>query len=127
MITYNSHAFLLVEEHPFLKFLDYLNPSFVPIKADQVKNRLRNKYLVKKWFMTEAFQDETIGKMSKTTDLWTSGNNFSVMAITSSWYTYDFTQKEIVLAFCELHGDHSGKNIARGFHDVLKTFNLQKR
>lgn len=127
MIKNNSHAFTLVEEEPFLKFVNYLNQNFIPIKADAVKNRLRNDFLAKRWFLSEAFQDETIGKMSKTTDLWTSDNNKSIMAITSTWYTYDFIQKEIVLAFCELHGDHSGKNIGHHFHKILKDFNLEKK
>ncbi len=127
MIKYNNHAFLMVEEPPFIKFVKYLNQDFNPIKGDAVKNRIRNDYLAKKWLLTDGFQDETIGKISKTTDLWTSGNNKSIMAITSTWYTYDFIQKEIVTAFCELHGDHSGKNIAHHFHKVLKDFNLEKK
>jgi len=127
MIKSNSHAFTLLEEEPFLKFVNYLNQNFQPIKADAVKNRLRNDCLGKRWLLSEAFQDETIGKISKTTDLWTSGNNRSIMAITSTWYTYDFMQKEIILAFCELHGDHSGRNIGQHFHKVLKDFKLEKK
>jgi len=75
MIKSNSHAFTLVEEEPFLKFVNYLNQNFHPIKVDAVKIRLRNDSLGKRWLLSKAFQNKTIGKISKTTDLWTSVNN----------------------------------------------------
>ncbi len=70
---------------------------------------------------------EEIGAISFTTDLWTSGNNKAIMAITATWVTKDFKMYEAVIAFREIKGEHSGVNIAAVFYEALKEFGIENK
>ena len=65
------------------------------------------------------------GKFSFTTDLWTSGNGKAIMSITCTWISDDFEICEVVLAFREILGEHSGANIAKLFYEVMKEYSLE--
>lgn len=92
--------------------------------ADSQKKDLMKKYYEEKILFKQAFQSKTIGKLSFTTDLWTSTNQFAIMAVTATWLTHDFQMKEAILAFREIKGSHCGKNIANMFFEVLEEFDI---
>lgn len=80
------------------------------------------KYELKKYF-----ESEKIGKISATTDLWTSANKLAIMTITLSWIDSLNVQKDAVIAFRHMVGEHSGFNIAKLFFEVLKEYGIEKK
>lgn len=66
------------------------------------------------------------GKFSFTTDLWTSGNKKAIMTITCTWISDNFEVCEVVLAFREIVGEHSGANIAKLFNEVMREYSIEE-
>jgi len=123
----NNHPFTLVEEQSFIKFCAILNPNFRLIKSNAFKNAIFRRYISERKDIIQYFKRKSIGMVSATTDLWTSGNNLAMMAVTVTWLTFDFVMMEVTLGFRELQGDHSGVNIANCFLSILTEFGLQNR
>ena len=127
MIINNNHPFTIVEEASFNKFCFILNPRFKLLKSTALRNSIFRRYIAKRKDLIEYFKRKWIGKVSATTDLWTSGNNFSMMALTVTFLTYDFVMKEVTLGFRELKGEHTGINLANVFLSILTEFGLEQR
>lgn len=125
MVIINNHSFTLVEEQSFIKFCAILKPNFKLSKSTALKNSIFWRYHSEKKDIIEYFKRKSIGMISATTDLWTSGNNLTMMAVTVTWLTFDFTMKEVTLGFREMKGDHSGVNIANCFLSILTEIGLQ--
>ena len=60
-------------------------------------------------------------------DLWTSKNNLPILGIIGHWLTEDFQYRERVLDFIELHGVHSGENLATAILSTLSDLDLQSK
>ncbi len=127
MVVINNHPFTLVEEQSFIKFCAILNPNFKLFKSTALRNAIFRRYLSERKYLVQYFKRKSIGMVSATTDLWTSGNNLAMMAVTVTWLTFDFVMMEVTLGFRELKGDHSGVNIANCFLSILTEFGLQNR
>ena len=92
-----------------------------------MKPRLLKSYVISKPVITQFVHIPGNGKLSFTTDNWTSPHNKAIMALTATMLTVDFTMHELLLAFRELFGKHSGANIFSLFMDVVKEFKLENR
>jgi len=73
------------------------------------------------------FRRRGIGRLSATTDLWTSGNKYSIMSVTSNWLDEKFEEHQVVLAHRRVLGKHSGANIAKVFHQVLQEYGIENK
>jgi hypothetical protein len=60
-------------------------------------------------------------------DLWTSKNHLPILGIIGHWLTEDFEYKERVLDFTELHGTHSGENLAAAVYATLAELGLERK
>jgi hypothetical protein len=60
----------------------------------------------------KAIFQELNSKISLTLDLWTSLNGLSILEITSHFIDNDFKLRELLLDAFEMHGHHTGENIA---------------
>ena len=67
------------------------------------------------------------GKLSFSTDFWSSPHNKAFMPITGAFLTSDFEMTEIWLSLRELLGSHTGENICSMFLDVLHEYNLRNK
>ena len=97
------------------------------ILAKTMKMRIIDSHVDGKQFLIKLLHHvrKRKGKFSFTTDLWTSGNGKAIMSITCTWISDDFEICEVVLAFREILGDHSGANIAKLFYEVMKEYSLE--
>ena len=72
-----------------------------------------------------------LGKMPITFDAWTSKSYDSYLAITAHYIdsakgdTYEWQLKSKVLGFEELHGRHTGKNMATTISNILDTYDIK--
>lgn len=126
-IINNNHPFTLVEEELFRKFCFSLNPNFQMVKATTLKNTIMAEYVKRKADVMACLHEKGNSKVSSTTDLWTSGNNYSMIAVTGTWITFNFEMREGILGFREMPGQHSGVNIAESFHGVLTEYSIADR
>jgi len=60
-------------------------------------------------------------------DLWTSPNHKAMMAIVAHWTTEDYEVKSALLVIREVHGEHSGENIANVVYPVMKEYDFDCR
>src|SRR5258708_40059847 len=60
-------------------------------------------------------------------DIWTSPNRKPIFAVIGHWVTNDFIERQEVLEFIELKGEHSGENVAVGVQDLLKELRIEQK
>jgi hypothetical protein len=123
-IINNNHPFTIVEEELLRKFCFSLNPAFIMIKATAMKNKIISKYLERKADVIACLHEKGNSKVSSTTDLWTSGNHFAMIAVTGTWINRKFEMREGILGFRKITGQHSGVNIAESFYGVLAEYQI---
>ncbi|CAI5480714.1 unnamed protein product [Closterium sp. Yama58-4] len=59
------------------------------------------------------------GRVTLTTDIWTSQNNVAFMVVIAHGVTSDFQLQQIVIDFRPLEGRHTGDKIASGLEEVI--------
>ena len=119
----NNH---LIEEPSFVEFQKSVSPKLKIISAASMRTRNLETEVNMRAELKEYFQNKNIGIPSATTDLWTSGNHISIMAVTLSWIDDQFMLREIVIGFREVIGSHTGANLCRVFMDILEDFSITK-
>ena len=122
----NNHAYTLIEEPSFVEFQKSVSPKLKIISAASMRTRILEIEVNTRAELKEYFQNKNIGIPSATTDLWTSGNHISIMAVTLSWIDDQFMLREIVIGFREVIGSHTGANLCRVFMDILEDFSITK-
>ncbi|KAJ5082681.1 hypothetical protein N7532_011724 [Penicillium argentinense] len=60
-------------------------------------------------------------------DVWTSKNHLPILGVIGHWLTEEFDYRERVLEFTELHGPHSGENLATAIETLLIELNLEHK
>ena len=67
------------------------------------------------------------GKISFTTDCWTSPSNKSFMSITAHFIDSDWALQHILLDFIEMHDSHLGQNLKNAFVLGLESFSIENK
>jgi hypothetical protein len=123
MIVVQDLPFLFLESTEFRDFVSLLRPGTRVLKADSLKNNIMDRFKkMKSQMMT--FWSSIDSRVSFTTDIWTSPNDLSFMAITAHWISSEFVLQSMLLDFVELEGSHTGVNIEKTFSHSLKEYNL---
>ena len=115
LVVESNLPLTFVEEPGFIRLCSLLNPTFQLTKADTMKRNIISEFFEQKRRLCYAFQMKDTGKLSATTDLWTSPNSFTIRAVTAIWLASNFWLKEATFAFRELPAGHSGENTASVF------------
>lgn len=66
-------------------------------------------------------------KISITTDCWTSGNSIPFCAVTAHWVDSDWKQRDMLIAFRELRGSHTGENLCAMLSSVLVDWGINTK
>jgi len=66
-------------------------------------------------------------KISIAADAWTSPNKLAFLAIVGYWITDDWEMKEVLLGFEQIHGAHTGENMARVIGEILKRYGIESQ
>ena len=67
------------------------------------------------------------GKISFTTDCWTSPSSKSFMSITAHFITKDWDLQHILLDFIEMYDSHTGQNLKNTFVSGLENFSIENK
>ena len=65
--------------------------------------------------------------ISLSVDIWTSPNRKPIFAVIGHWVTNDFIERQEVLEFIELKGEHTGENMAVVVQDLLKELGIEQK
>ena len=123
IVAYN-HPFSIVEQQGFIDLLLYLNGAMVMVTAQTIRNRVISNYLKGKRFVITELLKPGNGRISSTTDLWTSGNNHAIIGVTIVWLDENFEMRELVIGFRKVSGEHSGVNLAKYFLAILTEWKI---
>ena len=66
-------------------------------------------------------------KISIAADAWTSPNKLAFLAIVGYWITDDWELKEVLLGFEQIHGAHTGENMAGVIGGILKRYGIESQ
>jgi len=67
------------------------------------------------------------GKISFTTDCWTSPSTKSFMSITAHFINHNWELQHILLDFIEMYDSHTGLNIRNTFVSGLESFSIENK
>ena len=118
---------MIVEQDLFIKFCQSFNPQFRLVTVKTIKTNLVKSYINFKPMISAYLTKPGNGKLSFSTDLWSSPQNKAIMPITGTFLTSDFKMTEISPSLRELLGSHTGENICSMFLDVLHEYNLRNK
>jgi hypothetical protein len=64
-------------------------------------------------------------KVSIAADAWTSPNKLAFLGVLGYWINDDWELEEVLLGFEEIHGSHTGENMASIIVEVLKRYGIE--
>lgn len=118
-----------VERPQLRRLLEYTHHSIKPLHVPHrttIKTRIMKMGEDKVEDIKRMFS-ELKGKVSISLDAWTSSNHYAFLAIVAHYVTNDGHLQELLIGFRELHGEHSGENLAEVVWDTLLTFGVLKK
>jgi hypothetical protein len=125
-IVINQHPFTIVQEAAFVEFIQTLTPNAKIPTANVIKNNIIDFYLVEQEKIQEILQD-TKGRISFTTDIWTSVSMKAFMVITAHYIDKEWKLQNIVIDFIQIWDTHTGENIKEIFVSSLEKFMIKTK
>ena len=125
-IVINQHPFTIVEEENFIDFVRDLNNDAIIPTADTIKNKIVNFYETDKEKIKSILQTVP-GKISFTTDAWTSPSFKSFLSLTAHFIDKDWKLRSIIIDFVQMYGSHAGSEIKDAFVLGLESFSIENK
>ena len=91
-----------------------------------LRNHIMEEFKLRQDQLRTELQDNCIS-ISLTLDMWTSPNNIPVLGIIGHWYTKDFEEREEVLDFVQVRGEHGGEQLAKIVQEMLRDLLLEHK
>jgi hypothetical protein len=112
-------AFTAIESSAFRQIFENIPNITLPFSSrETLTRRIDTEFNL---YRAQLIQDlaETCQTIALSLDIWTSENSKPILGVIGHWLTADFEYKEQVLEFAELHGAHSGENMAELLNIML--------
>ena len=127
-IVERRHAFHETDSEALHKIFEYLDPR----STNALMSRNTLKADVNKYFQTaKATIKESLSlarsRIHISYDLWTSPNHKAMIAIVAHWTAEDYEVKTALLAIREVHGEHTGENIANVVYPAMKEYDIHTK
>jgi hypothetical protein len=124
-IVERRHSFNEIESQSLHKIFEYLDPR----STNSLMSRNTLKADVDKYFETAKLIIKERLSVARSRihisyDLWTSPNHKAMIAIVAHWTGEDYEVKSALIAIREIHGEHSGENIANVVYPVMKEYDI---
>jgi len=111
-------------EHPAFKEIFKAARVDLPIKtADTLYNRVKNEFYKCRLKMKQDLA-RSCCTIALSLDIWTSEHQLAIFSVIGHWITPDFEKREELLEFTELHGPHSGENMAHILLTMLEELEI---
>ena len=125
-IVIHQHPFTIVEENNFINFIHTLHPTTQIPTADTIKSQILKFYEEDKEKIKSILMNLS-GKISFTTDCWTSSSMKSFMSITAYFINKKWELRHILLNFIEMYDTYTSQNIKNTFILGLESFAIEKK
>lgn len=102
-IVIDQHSFTTVNESTFLEFIQTLSPTVKIPSASSIKRSIDSFYLGEQKKIQKILQ-EIQGRISFTTDIWTSVSIKAFMVITAHFIDTEWKLQSIILDFVQIWG-----------------------
>lgn len=126
-IIKHNYPFNMVEHEYFEIFLNNLQPNFKLVSRNTVRADVISVYKEEKEKLYK-YLDEFDGKISLTTDIWTSDHqNFAYACLTAHYVNEHWELKKKILAFKSIPYPHDGETLFRFISDIVLEWNIDKK
>ena len=127
-IVERRHSFNETESEALHKIFEYLDPR----STNALMAAITTRRDITKYFETaKATIKERLSlarsRIHISYDLWTSPNHKAMIAIVAHWTAEGYEVKSALLAIRDVHGEHSGENIAKVVYPVMKEYDIHSR
>jgi len=127
-IVERRHSFNETESEALHKIFEYLDPrSTNALMSKKTTRSDINKYFEAAKATIKERLSLARSRIHISYDLWTSPNYKAMIAIVAHWTAEDYNVKSALLAIREVHGEHSGENIADVVYPVMKEYDFHSR
>ncbi|KAG6423642.1 hypothetical protein SASPL_114044 [Salvia splendens] len=110
MILLDELPFLFVEREGFLSFMRLVCPQFQIPSRQTIRTDCVQLFLEEKQSLVKLFQKRGMGRVSITTDCWTSVNNNSFICVTAHYIGKDWVLHKKIISFSQIDS-HKGADI----------------
>ncbi|CAN0826992.1 Zinc finger BED domain-containing protein RICESLEEPER 2 [Linum grandiflorum] len=124
MIIIDELPFRFVEHDGFIRFMVVCCPQFKIPCRKTIRAECVRIYLHSKGRMKEFFADSCAGRVSITTDTWTSVQNFNYMCITAHYVGKDWKLHKKIINFTQITS-HKGDDIGETIATCLEEWGLK--
>ncbi|TMI77394.1 MAG: hypothetical protein E6H10_19115 [Bacteroidetes bacterium] len=127
-IVERRHSFNETESEALHKIFEYLDPrSKNALMSAKTTCRDITKYFETAKVTINERLSLARSRIHISYDLWTSPNHKAMIAIVAHWTAEDYKVKTALLAIREVHGEHTGENIANVVYSVMKEYDIHTR
>ncbi|CAI5525476.1 unnamed protein product [Closterium sp. Naga37s-1] len=124
--------FRIVEAEAFRELLILLNrncaqKNFIPSRWTVSRDTVVYAALQSAIAEMLAKEGELGCRVSYTIDMWTAPNNRAWLVVTGHWVDENFQLRTMVFEFREIHGRHTGKQMARVVEETVVQWGLETR
>ena len=116
----------IIEETEFINYIRSIHPTTKIPTADTIKTHIMKLYEDDKEKVKNILKTIS-GKISFTTDCWTSPSSKSFMSITAHFIDNDWNLKHLLLDFIEINDSHTGQNLKNAFVLGLENFSIENK
>ncbi|CAL1377045.1 unnamed protein product [Linum trigynum] len=124
MIILDEMPFRSVEKEGFKRFMARACPMFKIPSRRSVREDCFRLFLEQKGKLRDYFKIKCGGRVSITTDSWTSCQNFNYMCITAHFVGKDWKLYKKVISFCKITS-HKGIDLGDAIADCLEHWGLK--
>ena len=125
-IVLDIQPFKVVEGEAFRKMITKLDPQYQIPSRETVKNAIKKSFEDRRKAITNYIKNIS-GKVSLTTDIWSSLKNEGFMGITIHFIDETWTLKHFTLDIFRFKGSHTAEAIANEIYNTLVEFELDKK
>jgi hypothetical protein len=126
-IITEKQAFTTIEAPTFQQIFQDIRGIALPFSSRHtLRQRIMDDFTVQRAQLKEELAT-TCKTISLSLDVWTSKNHLPIIGIIGHWLTEEFDYQEKVLEFAELHGAHSGENLATAVETTLIELGLEHK
>ena len=125
-IVVNQHPFTIVNEPAFLEFIKTFSPDAKIPSPTFIKKYIMEFYFSEQKKIQEILQ-EIPGRISFTTDIWTSVSMKAFLVITAHFIDTEWKLQSIIFDFVQIWDSHTGENIKEAFVSSLEKFAIQEK
>lgn len=127
-LVYSHIAYFQVENLYFIALLRYLNDSLAKL--------LPKRTTIRGWVMAEFYRRKRLlrrelrksrSNINLSFDMWSSPNYIAIIAINAHWIDQTGKKRTTLLAIREVHGEHTGENMASVVLKVIKDYKIGRK